>query len=165
MPRCRLIYLMFLTNFSAFPMAVSGKPINGLSRFPNLCTDMFISFAGENSLITENLQNFGDNTSNNEISKKIFFDYLTSNRMFSGTFDQFFCAEDTSKSLIQILPLDVKHLDSIETERLTLKMQFNKGTPSPANQVILCLSVHTNGRAICSADPKVSDWKWEFKTL
>ena len=82
-----------------------------------------------------------------------------------GKYEQLFSAEADCQSLIQIIPLDVKHLMSSKTERLTVEQKFSGGTASPADQLILCLSVHPNGRAICSADKEVNDWKWEFKTL
>ena len=164
-PHCRLVYLCFLPNFATFPMPATKRPLSAWSRFPENCTGMKLSFAGEENLITEELENFGVNETNNEISKKIFFDYLTSKNMFVGSFDDFFSVEATSQSIIQILPLDLKHLESVKTERLTLELKFSGARLSPAAQQILCLSVHTNGRAICSADKGVHDWKWEFKIL
>ena len=165
MPKCRLIYLLFLQNFAIFPMAATNKPICGFSKFPAHCTSMKLEFAGEPGLITEELENFGVSTTNHEISKKIFYDYLTSNSMFVGKYEQLFSPEAESQSLVQIIPLDVKHLMSSKTERLTVEQKFSGGTASPADQLILCLSVHPNGRAICSADKEVNDWKWEFKIL
>ena len=84
--------------------------------------------------------------------------------MFAGTFEEFFSGEAGTQSLIQMLPLDLKHLDSVKRERLTVEMEFSADA-SPAHQQILVLSVHNNGRAVCSADKTVHDWKWEFKTL
>ena len=164
-PHCRLVYLLFLPNHAIFPMPATNKPISAWSRFPTNCTSLKIGFAGADSLITENLENFGLNAKQNEISKKIFYDYLTSNNMFVGTYDELFSNEPASQSIIQILPIDLKHLDSTKTERLTVELKFSNADLSPAGHQILCLSVHTNGRAVCSADPNVHDWKWEFKTL
>ena len=126
---------------------------------------MKIGFAGEENLITENLENFGIATKQNEISKKIYFDYMTSHNMFAGTFEDLFGHETASQSLVQILPVDLGHLDSAKTERLTVELKFSTAEVSPAGLQILVLSVHTNGRAVCSADKTVHDWKWEFKTL
>lgn len=164
-PHCRLVYIMFLPNFATFPMPATHKPLSGWSRFPHGCTNMTVGFAGETNLITDQLVNFGVNTNNNEISKKIFFDYLTANHMFVGTFEEFFSREENSQSIIQILPIDLRHLDSSKTERLTVEMNFATATNSPKGVQILVLSVHTNGRAVCSADKDVHDWKWEFKVL
>ena len=165
MPKCRFIYLMFLQDHAIFPMPAKNRPISGFSKFPAACTSMKLEFGGEPGLITEELENFGITSTNHEISKKIFFDYLTSNNMFVGKFEQLFSAETATQSLIQVLPLDVKHLMSNKTERLLVEMKFSGGTASPGNQLILCLSIHPNGRAICSADREVHDWKWEFKVL
>ena len=164
-PHCRLAYIMFLPNFGTFPMPATNKPLSGWSRFPRGCTNMKLEFAGESNLITEDLINFGVNNNNNEISKKIFFDYLTANHMFTGTFEDFFSIEENSQSILQIVPVDLKHLDSAKTERLTVELNFATADNSPAGVQILVLSVHTNGRAICSASKDVADWKWEFVVL
>lgn len=164
-PHCRLVYIMFLPNHAIFPMPATRKPISAWSRFPAHCTNMKIGFAGEENLITENLENFGIATKQNEISKKIYFDYMTSHNMFAGTFEDLFGHETASQSLVQILPVDLGHLDSAKTERLTVELKFSTAEVSPAGLQILVLSVHTNGRAVCSADKTVHDWKWEFKTL
>ena len=164
-PHCRMVYIMFLPNYATFPMPATNKPLSGWSRFPAGCTSMKVEFAGVPSLITEDLVNFGIHTNNHEISKKIFYDYLISNRMFVGTFEDLFSAEENSQSIVQVLPIDLRHLDSSKTERLTLEMNFATATPSPTNTQILVLSVHSNGRAVCSADKDVHDWKWEFKIL
>ena len=126
---------------------------------------MKIGFAGEENLIAENSENFGVNVHNNEISKKIFFDYLTSHHMFTGKFEDIFSTEADAQSIVQVLPLELKHLTSTKTERLTLELSFSGDIHSPVGQQILVLSVHDNGRAVCSADSAVHDWKWEFKTL
>lgn len=85
--------------------------------------------------------------------------------MFAGSFDDIFSAEPDSQSIVQLLPIDLRHLDSAKTERLTVEMNFATATHSPANTQILVLSVHSNGRAVCSADKDVHDWKWDFKIL
>ena len=164
-PHCRLVYIMFLPNYATFPMPATNKPLSGWSRFPRGCTSMKLGFAGESNLITDQLVNFGVNDNNNEISKKIFFDYLTANHMFVGTFEEFFSLEEMSQSILQMVPIDLRHLDSGKTERLTVELSFATATNSPQGVQILVLSVHTNGRAICSASKDVADWKWEFELL
>ena len=126
---------------------------------------MKLSFAGSDSLITEDLKNFGINSTQNEISKKIYFDYLTANHMFVGTMDDLFSNELLNQSIVQIIPLDLKHLDSAKTERLSVELKFANADLSPTGYQILVLSVHTNGRAVCSADKNVHDWKWDFQVL
>ena len=164
-PHCRLVYVLFLKNYSIFPMPQTNRPISAWSRFPANCTNMKIGFAGTEHLITEDLKNFGINSPQNDITKKIYFDYLTANHMFSGTMDDLFSSETDSQSIIQIIPLDLKHLDSTKTERLSVELTFTTAELSPPGQQILVLSVHTNGRAVCSADKAVHDWKWDFQIL
>lgn len=165
MPHCRLIYLLFLKGSSIFPQPNSRRPLNAFSMFPVNCSNIKLAFAGEENLITENLENFGYYDSHADISKKMFYDYLTSKRMYVGPFEDFFSNEADQASIIQIFPLDLKHLDSPKTERLTLELFFSKGQNSPTDVQILCLSVHPNGRAICSADKGVNDWTWDFNIL
>ena len=164
-PHCRLVYLLFLPNHAVFSMPNTNKPISAWSRFPAHCTEMNISFAGESDLITQKLENFGVHARNNEISKKIFYDYLTSKNLFNGPFEELFGGEPTNQSLLHILPVDLKHLLSAKTERLSLELKFSGADLSPDKIQIMCLSVHINGRAVCSADQSVHDWKWEFKQL
>ena len=164
-PHCRLAYILFLKNHSIFPMPNTRRPISGWSRFPVNCTNMKISFAGCDSLITEDLKNFGINSTQNEISKKIYFDYLTTHNMFAGTMDDLFGNETDSQSIIQIIPLELKHLESTKTERLSVELKFANADLSPVGIQLLVLSVHNNGRAVCSADKSVHDWKWEFQVL
>ena len=164
-PHCRLVYVLFLKNHSIFPTPNQNRPISAWSRFPANCTNMKLSFAGSDSLITEDLKNFGINSTQNEISKKIYFDYLTANHMFVGTMDDLFSNELLNQSIVQIIPLDLKHLDSAKTERLSVELKFANADLSPLGYQILVLSVHTNGRAVCSADKNVHDWKWDFQVL
>ena len=135
-PRVRLVYVLFLPNFAVFPHPASHKPISAWSRFPAGCTGMKIGFAGEENLIAENLENFGVNVRNNELSKKIFFDYLTSHHMFTGKFEDIFSPEADAQSIVQVLPLELKHLTSTKTERLTLELSFSGVIRSPAGQQI-----------------------------
>ena len=95
----------------------------------------------------------------------MFYDYLRSHNIFTGPFDELFGAEPNTQSIIQILPIDLKHLLSAKTERLTLEMGFKGAELSPTNIQIMCLSVHISGRLTCSADSTVNDWKWEFVQL
>ena len=164
-PHCRLAYVLFLKNHSVFYMAGQNRPISAWSRFPANCTNLKINFSSTTGLITEDLINFGINSTQNEISKKIYFDYLTSNHMFVGTMDDLFSNERNNQSIVQIIPLDLKHLDSAKTERLCVELKFANANLSPEGYQILVLTVHPNGRAVCSADKNVHDWKWEFQTL
>ena len=85
--------------------------------------------------------------------------------MFVGTMDDLFSNELLNQSIVQIIPLDLKHLDSAKTERLSVELKFANADLSPTGYQILVLSVHTNRRAVCSADKNVHDWKWDFQVL
>ena len=164
LPQCRLVYVLFLPSWATFVMDVKRKPLSGFSRFPINCTDMNISFAGEPNLITSNLERLGYCNETHQISKKMLFEYYKENKFFSGTFEQLFPPADDVYSIVQGLVLDLGHLESQKTEVLTLKMRF--GTERSKEDVqIVCLSVHTNGRAICRSAGAQYEWDWKFNQL
>ena len=62
--------------------------------------------------------------------------------MFVGSYNGFFSAETGSQSIFQIFPIDLKHLDSTKTERLSVEMIFAGANNSPSGIQLLVLSVH-----------------------
>lgn len=164
LPQCRLVYVLFLPSWATFVMDVKRKPLSGFSRFPTNCTDMNISFAGEPNLITSNLERFGYINETHQISKKMLYEYYKENKFFSGSFEQLFPPADDVYSIVQGLVLDLGHLESQKTEVLTLKMRFGTDRSTEDNQII-CLSVHTNGRAICKSAGAQYEWDWKFNQL
>ena len=160
---CRLIYIIYIPDWATFPMERTRKPLSALSRYPAGCTGISIGFAGERNMITQKFENFGVERVNDEISKKIYYNYLKQNRMISANFEKLFPREEDEYSLIQGFVLDVKHLMSDKTEMLTLQHEFASKT-SPAKQQVVCLSVHPNGRATCRSGSSQFEWIWSFST-
>ena len=160
---CRLIYVIYIPDWATFPMERTRKPLSALSRYPEGCTGISIGFAGERNMITQRFENFGVERVNDEISKKIYYNYLKQNRMINCTFEKLFPREENEYSLIQGFVLDVKHLMSDKTEMLTLQHEFASRT-SPAKQQVVCLSVHPNGRATCRSGSSQFEWIWSFST-
>ena len=162
MPQCRLVYISFSPDWATFNMEAQRKPLSGFSRFPQNASDMVIGFAGETNLVTEKFVNFGVAGVNNEISKKIHYQYLIKNKMFKGAFEDIFPSSDTEISLIQTFVLDLKNYLSEKTEHLSIKALF-AGQTSPKNCQIVVLSVHTNGKAICQKGEGEFEWNWSFE--
>ena len=161
LPHCRLVYVMFLPTWAVFVQDQLRKPLSSFSRFPTHCTDMNLAFAGETNLITANLERLGFINETHQISKKMLFEYYKENGFFSGTFDQLFPPGDDVYSILQTLVLDLGHLESQKTEILAIKMKFAE-TPSLTNTQVVCLSVHTNGRAVCKSAGAQYEWDWKF---
>lgn len=164
LPQCRLVYVMFLPSWSTFVMDTKRKPLSGFSKFPTYCSDMNISFAGESNLITANLERLGYINETHQISKKMLFEYYKENKFFSGTFEQLFPPGDDVYSIVQSLILDLGHLESQKTEVLTLKMRFGAAKSQKDIQIV-CLSVHTNGRAVCRSAGAQYEWDWKFNQV
>ena len=158
---CRLIYILYIPDWATFPMERTRKPLSALSRFPKNCTGISMSFAGERNLITQKFENFGVEGVNDDISKKIYYNYLRQNRMINVPFDKLFPREEDTFSLVQAFVLDVKHLMSDKTEMLTIQHEFATST-SPGKHQVVCLSVHPNGRATCRSGSSQFEWIWSF---
>jgi hypothetical protein len=112
-------------------------------------------------LITQKFENFGVEGVNDDISKKIYYNYLRQNRMINVPFDKLFPREEDTFSLVQAFVLDVKHLMSDKTEMLTIQHEFATST-SPGKHQVVCLSVHPNGRATCRSGSSQFEWIWSF---
>jgi len=159
----RLIYILYLPDWATFPQEHTRKPLSGWTRFPKNATGINIHFAGASNLITQKFENFGTNfKSNDEISKKIFYEYLIQNRMINCSFEDFFPRKEDTFSLIQAFVLDVKEQMSDKMEKLTIQHEFTRNS-SPKKQQVVCISVHPNGRAICRSQGPFR-WVWEFLT-
>ena len=159
----RLIYILYIPDWATFPQEHTRKPLSGWSRFPENATSINIHFAGASNLITEKFENFGHNfKSNDEISKKIYYEYLKKNMMINCNFEQLFPRSHEAFSLIQAFVLDVKEQMSDKMEKLTIQHEFAHKT-SPKKHQVVCISVHPNGRAICRSQGPLR-WVWEFLT-
>jgi len=161
MPQCRLMYIMFCPDWATFNMEAQKKPLSGLSRYPAKATAIQIGFAGEESLVTKRFMHFGENAHNDAISKKIYYEYLIANKMYSGKFSELFPRAAGEISLVQSFVFDTKHSLSDKTEHLKVSCWFT-GDVSPKNIQIVVISVHTNGKATCKSGPGELNWAWEF---
>ncbi|MDP2788425.1 MAG: hypothetical protein Q8O46_00015, partial [bacterium] len=160
MPQCRLVYMSFVPDWGTFNMETQRKPLSGFSRFPINSSKMQIGFAGLDKLVMESFDNFGMAGYTNEISKKIYYQYLVQNRIFKGTFEELFPKAAGDISLLQTFVIDLKDYMSAKSERLNFKSYFS-GATSPPHYQIVVISVHTNGNVTCKAS-KDSQWTWTF---
>lgn len=159
----RLLYILYLPDWATFPQEHTRKPLSGWSRFPDHVTSINIHFAGASNLVTEKFENFGPNfKTNDEISKKIYYEYLKNNNMINCRFEDLFPRKTDTYSMIQAFVLDVKEQMSDKMEKLTIQHEF-ASHPSPKKMQIVCISVHPNGRAICRSQGPFR-WVWEFLT-
>ena len=159
----RLIYILYLPDWATFPQEHTRKPLSGWTRFPENVTGINIHFAGASNLVTQKFENFGTNfKSNDEISKKIYYEYLKNNLMISCSFEELFPRDHGTFSLVQAFVLDVKEQMSDKMEKLTIQHEFTRNS-SPKKQQVVCISVHPNGRAICRSQGPFR-WVWEFLT-
>jgi len=160
---CRLIYILYLPDWATFPQEHTRKPLSGWSRYPENVTGINIHFAGASNLITNKFVNYGTNfKSNDEISKKIGYEYMTYNRMANFNFEEMFSRNAGTFSMVQSFVLDVKEQMSDKMEKLTIQHEFTRNS-SPKKQQVICISVHPNGRAICRSQGPFR-WVWEFLT-
>ncbi len=159
----RIIYILYIPDWATFPQEHTRKPLSGWTRFPENATGINIHFAGASNLVTEKFENFGTNfKSDDEISKKIYYEYLKKNMMINCSFEELFPRSTDTYSLIQAFVLDVKEQMSDKMEKLTIHHEFAH-KQSPTKQQVVCISVHPNGRAICRSQGPFR-WVWEFLT-
>jgi hypothetical protein len=161
-PMARLFYLLFVPNWGTFTMDSKRKPLSGFSQFPQGATKITLSFGSDTNLITEYFEEFGIRGSQHHISKKIYFDYLTERHMFPGNFEDIFPQSELDRSTLQIFAYDLQHQISQKTELLTVQATFGQGDSSPADTQIICVTVHTNGKATCTYNSPSSDYIWSF---
>jgi hypothetical protein len=166
MPYCRLAYLLFLTDWAVQPSENYLRPISALSRFPENCSQMIINYAGDDKIVTRAFSHFGNPEITNDLSKKIYYDYLKKNRMTADSFDDWFPRGNaaTGRSLIQAMVLDLRSAISKKTENLTVKMFFGAGAGnvSPQHVQLALVTVHPIGKAVCSS-PDGDRFVWEFR--
>lgn len=161
-PYCRLIYLLFQPTYAGVVLEHKHKPLSGLSSFPKACSKISIEFAGEKQLECNELVNFGSNDSVHEIEKWQYFKYLK-DRNLVQRMDQIFPRGETSVN--GVLLYDLRHFMSSKSEILKIRLEFAAGSTSPANQQLVLLSVHPNGRAICQSGGSTNDLQWKIETF
>jgi hypothetical protein len=164
MPWARLVYIGFIPAWGVYVMDNKMRPLSGFSTFPKDCSKIDIKFAGRRELVTDGFERFGIPGEHNQISQKIFYDYLISHRMTDATFDQIFPSDPTEQSLIQVFLLDLRSKMSDKLETLEVSCHFAAGKESPKDLNVVVISVHPNGRAVCFlADSKLDyHYLWQF---
>ena len=163
MPFARLIIILFLKDWSCFPMENKRRPLSGWSQFPANCTKLRLAYAGEPYLITESFNRFGIAGEQNHLSKKTYYEYMLKNRFTSLPFEAFFPKDPKVKSLVQGFVIDVRNHMSKQTKLLHINCEFAGANTSPADTQIAVISVHPNGEARCrNVGTGLYDWEWEF---
>lgn len=161
----RLLYILFLPDYATFTIEATRRPLSGLSRFPANCTNMNISFAGEDHLIHERMENFGIPGRQVEPSKRIYWNKLTNERMCAAKFEQLFPKSREDFSVIQALVVNLSNHVSSKLETLCVRMEFAGVKSSPDRTQVVVMSVHPTGTLTCKADQGSSNWNWEFGTI
>jgi hypothetical protein len=164
-PHARLVYILFLPDYATFSIEAMRRPLSGLTRFPQGCTSMKVSFAGEDHLIHERLENFGISGRQVDSSKHIYWSHLHKNRMIAAKFEQMFPKLEDEYSVIQALCINLKNCISKKVETLSLKLEFSGTNTSPERQQIVVMSVHPTGTLHCSMEPHSNRWNWQFGNL
>lgn len=162
MPYARFVIVMFLQEWSSMYMENTRRPMSGFSRFPAHCTKIQIGFAGDKNLITNSFNKFGVAGEQNDITKKIFYNYLKQNRLTSDSFEDYFPKDKTDIALNQAFPIDLRSHVSGKTELLTVQCEFAGGNLSPADLHVVVMSIHPNGKASVRSGPNNFSWIWEF---
>lgn len=163
-PFARLVYVLFLPDYATFTIDALRRPLSGLTRFPSGCTNMTVSFASEENLIHERLENFGVAGRRVDSSKMIYWKRLRDTRITSASFEQLFPKHANEYSVIQALVMDLRNNSSRKVESLVLRMEFAGANRSPQHQQIVVLSVHPTGQLQCSLDNTTGRWIWNFAT-
>ena len=125
---------------------------------------MTLSFASEENLVHERLENFGIAGRRVEASKRIYWQKLRNTRITSASFEQLFPKFANQYSVIQALVVDLRNNSSRKTESLVLRMEFAGNNRSPQHQQIVVLSVHPTGQLQNSLDNTTGRWVWNFVT-
>lgn len=161
-PYARLIYVFFLPDYATFTIDATRRPLSGLTRFPAGCTNMSVSFAGEEHLIHDRLENFGIAGKQVEASKRVYWASLKKNRMLAASFDELFPKRSTDFSVIQALVLNMRNMVSKKIETLSVRTEFATAAASPERQQVVVMSVHPNGTLKCQLENQTGRWNWEF---
>lgn len=161
-PFARLVYILFLPDYATFNIDALRRPLSGFTRFPENNTSMTVSFASEENLIHERLENFGIRGRRVEASKHIYWKKLRDTRITAAAFEQFFPKSAEHYSVVQALVMDLRNNSSRKVESLVLRMEFAGANRSPAHQQIVVLSVHPTGQLQCSLDNSTGRWIWNF---
>ena len=164
-PWARMLYIMFLKDWSTFSMPNTRRPLSGWSTFPAGCSDLSLVYGGEHNLITSRLDRLGFPGEQIQHTKRVCYNYLIQHRFFNGTFDEFISDDPNDVCLNQVLVGDLREQMSSKAESLNVRCSFSDGKTSPENTQVVVLSVHSTGEVTCSHGGGAShyDWRWEVK--
>ena len=164
-PFARLLYVLFLPDWAVMSMPALRRPLSGFSSFPAKCTELSMLFAGQKPLITPSFERLGFTGEQHHSSQRTLFHYLTSNRVWPGTFDELFPPTSDIEPFNQMLYVDLRESMSNNAENLNVRCTFAAGSTSPSNRQIVVLSVHSTGEVQCSHAGSAGhyDWRWESK--
>lgn len=161
-PYCRSILVAFQPDHSVLVQPHKKRPLTGWSTFPAGCTKIVTEYA--NTELGFDLIRFGVKGINSELSMEQYYNYLKELRLAENfEFDDLFPRSADETSLVQYLVFDVRHLIARTMQNLRIGMEFNGTTTSPANQQVVCISFHPNGRAeIQNHSNEGTEWQWTF---
>ena len=172
LPFCKLIYVAFLPDWATFCMENTKRPLSGFSKFPENCSKMTVTFASEPLLVQE-FENLGNRYTQDEITKKIEYQYKRKLGITTAAFDDFYPRHYdapagaggvgyANESLIQVLTFEISNQVSAKSELLKIECTFGGGQNSPQYQQVVVISVHPNGEATCVQRPGTDLWQWSF---
>jgi len=161
-PWCRMWVMLFLPDHAVFPQEAKKRPLSGFTRFPRYSSRISLGYAGREGIIAESFENLGYPGVQHTIGMKNLYDYYKSKRLLSQDFDDLFPKDATDTSLIQAFIYDCRTCLSSKTELLHFKCWFGSGHESPAGQQVCVISIHPNGRAVCTS-PAPMIWNWKFE--
>jgi len=161
-PYCRSLVIAFQPDYATFPQPHTKRPLSGWSTFPKGCTKLQVEYAGVS--LGGPFINFGIRGVNNELSMHKYYNYLNElNLAGNFSFEELFPPSATSRSLIQYLVFDVRHLMLNRMQLLRIAMEFSGNDLSPTGHQIAVYSLHPNGRANVKNESMVGcEWVWEF---
>jgi hypothetical protein len=152
----------FLPSWATCVLDNKNRPLSGFSTFPKDCSKIELKFAGQRELIADSFERFGVRGEHSEISQKIFYDYLTTNRMTDAKFEDFFPYSPDEQSLIQCFVLDLRNRMSDRIELLEVACHFAAGKSSPQDVNIAVISVHPNGKCCCELSDSRLNYHYNF---
>ena len=163
-PYARLLFILFLPDWSVVSMPVLRRPLAALSRFPENCSKLSMLFAGQTPLITSEFERLGFTGEQHHSTQRVLYHYLKEHRVWSGDFEELFPGDSSTYPFNQMLYVDLRENMSSTAETLNMRMTFSEKT-SPADRQVVVLSVHSTGEVTCrhAGGPNHYDWRWESK--
>ena len=162
MPYARLVYILFLTDSSTFPIESSRRPVTGWSTFPKKCSKMSVGFAGEPYLLTPSFDRFGFSGEQYQLTKELYHSYLWKKRITRDKFSDFFPRNSNDLCVNQALVFDLRNHMSDKSEQLTVRCEFGAGEPAPEKMQVAAITVHPTGTVTCKHLPASGNLRWQW---